>query len=63
MKRVIFLQLTLIVMPEPEPELLAKVDIYYPSGRCKLHGGWSTGPKTPEGKKRSAQNGFKKKTS
>ena len=29
----------------------------YSGGRCKLHGGWSTGPRTPEGKKRSAQNG------
>ncbi len=38
-------------------------DIYYPSGRCKLHGGLSTGPKTEEGKWRSAQNGFKKRTS
>ena len=25
------------------------------NGRCKLHGGLSTGPKTPEGKRRSAQ--------
>lgn len=29
----------------------------YRSGRCHLHGGLSTGPKTPEGKKRSAENG------
>jgi hypothetical protein len=28
----------------------------YPSGRCKWHGGMSTGPKTPEGKARSAKN-------
>lgn len=28
--------------------------------RCKLHGGLSSGAKTPEGKKRSAANGFKK---
>ena len=28
--------------------------------RCKLHGGRSTGPKTPEGKLRSAWNGFGK---
>lgn len=27
------------------------------SGRCKLHGGLSTGPKTAEGKSRSAENG------
>ena len=27
-----------------------------PNGRCKLHGGASTGPKTPEGKRRSAAN-------
>lgn len=26
------------------------------NGRCKLHGGMSTGPKTAEGKKRSAAN-------
>ena len=37
-------------------------DIYWPSGRCRLHGGLSTGPKTEAGKKKSAQNGFKKKT-
>ena len=29
----------------------------YISGRCKLHGGLSTGPKTIEGKMRSALNG------
>lgn len=29
------------------------------NGRCKLHGGMSTGPRTPEGKARSARNGFK----
>ena len=37
-------------------------DIWYPSGRCKLHGGLSTGPKTKKGKRRSAKNGFKKLT-
>lgn len=31
------------------------------SGRCKLHGGLSTGPRTEAGKKRSARNGSKKK--
>jgi len=29
------------------------------NGRCRLHGGKSTGAKTPEGKKRSAQANFK----
>lgn len=29
------------------------------SGRCKLHGGMSTGPRTPEGKAKCALNGFK----
>lgn len=35
------------------------------NGRCKLHGGMSTGPKTEKGKQRSALNGFipKKKQS
>lgn len=33
----------------------------YDNGRCRLHGGLSTGPKTKAGKKRSARNGFKKK--
>ena len=28
----------------------------YASGRCQLHGGLSTGPRTKEGKKRSSQN-------
>ncbi len=31
------------------------------NGRCKLHGGLSTGPTTPEGKKRAALNGLKPK--
>jgi len=29
----------------------------YISGRCRLHGGLSTGPRTKEGKRRSALNG------
>ena len=29
----------------------------YNSGRCKLHGGLSTGPRTKGGKTRSASNG------
>jgi hypothetical protein len=32
----------------------------YRSGRCPLHGGLSTGPRTAAGKERAAQNGFKK---
>ena len=32
----------------------------YGSGRCKLHGGLSTGPRTKRGKRRSAKNGFKR---
>lgn len=28
----------------------------YGNGRCKFHGGLSTGPKTEEGKRRSAAN-------
>lgn len=35
----------------------------YSNGRCKLHGGLSTGPKTDEGKRKVALNGFKKKQS
>lgn len=27
-----------------------------PNGRCKFHGGLSTGPKTPEGKRRALAN-------
>jgi len=30
----------------------------WPNGRCKLHGGPSTGPKTIKGKEQSAKNGF-----
>ena len=33
----------------------------YENGRCKLHGGLSTGPTTEEGKRRSALNGLKPK--
>jgi len=33
----------------------------FENGRCKLHGGLSTGPTTPEGKAKAALNGFKKK--
>lgn len=29
----------------------------YRSGRCKLHGGLSTGPRTAKGKHRSSRNG------
>ena len=29
----------------------------YGNGRCRLHGGLSTGPRTEEGKRRSAANG------
>jgi hypothetical protein len=31
----------------------------YMNGRCRFHGGLSTGPKTAEGKKRSAMNAKK----
>lgn len=33
----------------------------YRSGRCKLHGGLSTGPRTIKGKRRSARNGKRTK--
>ena len=33
-----------------------RTDLYH-SGRCKFHGGLSTGPTTPEGKKKCAENG------
>lgn len=31
----------------------------YRNGRCKLHGGWSTGPKSKKGRAQSAINGTK----
>lgn len=34
----------------------------YDNGRCRNHGGMSTGPKTPEGKSRSAANARRKPT-
>jgi len=37
-----------------------RLDIY-DNGRCHLHGGLSTGPKTEEGKRRAALNGLKPK--
>jgi len=42
-----------------------KLKAIYINGRCKWHGGRSTGPRTAAGKKRSALNGFcpKKKRS
>lgn len=40
-----------------------KVKNIYANGRCKLHGGLSTGPKTLEGKRRSADNGCNPKRS
>jgi hypothetical protein len=33
----------------------------FPSGRCRFHGGKSTGPRSDEGKRRSAQNGMNAK--
>lgn len=33
----------------------------YGSGRCKLHGGLSTGPTTPEGRAKMVDNGKKPK--
>ncbi len=33
----------------------------YANGRCKFHGGCSTGPRTEKGKQKSALNGFKKR--
>lgn len=40
--------------------LPCKQKAIYSNGRCKLHGGCSTGPRTKEGKQKSAKNGFKK---
>ncbi|MEN2426302.1 HGGxSTG domain-containing protein [Chromobacterium vaccinii] len=34
-----------------------KLTSIYGNGRCKLHGGLSTGPRTTDGKRRAAQNG------
>ena len=39
-----------------------KLTSIYDNGRCKFHGGLSTGPKTKEGKRRSVLNGFKRKS-
>lgn len=36
--------------------------LLYPNGRCKFHGGASTGPRTKRGKARSARNGFQRKS-
>lgn len=38
-----------------------KLKSIFENGRCKFHGGLSTGPKTAKGKRRSALNGFKPK--
>ena len=40
-----------------------KMTSIYDNGRCKLHGGLSTGPKTPEGKAATARNGREPKRS
>jgi hypothetical protein len=39
-----------------------KLTSIYGNGRCKLHGGMSTGPRTDAGRKRSALNGNVPKT-
>lgn len=39
-----------------------KQNALYGNSRCKLHGGLSTGPHTPEGKAKVARNGFRKQT-
>lgn len=36
-----------------------KLNSLYSNGRCKYHGGLSTGAKTAEGKAKVAKNGFK----
>ncbi len=36
-----------------------KLNGLYDNGRCRLHGGLSTGPRTAEGKARSASNGLR----
>lgn len=36
-----------------------KLTSIYDSGRCKLHGGMSTGPKSAAGRRQSAENGKK----
>ena len=36
-------------------------DLYGQRGRCRLHGGLSTGPRTVEGKQRAALNGLQPK--
>lgn len=40
-----------------------KLTSIYRNGRCKLHGGLSTGPITPEGRARCALNGMARKRS
>lgn len=35
-----------------------QLSLYVNNGRCKFHGGLSTGPRTKRGKKRSARNGL-----
>jgi len=39
-----------------------KLTSIYSNGRCKFHGGLSTGPKTVEGKKTASLNGRRPKT-
>ena len=36
-----------------------QIKVIYKNGRCKLHGGLSTGPKTKKGKAASRRNGKK----